>query len=138
MSPDVAIITLAPVVLWVCAFVALSQGRRARGWRQSVADRMIRARRRGDAPTPASRPIEVIAADLRRLGRQYHSLQPNASFIRGEAIRGSYDRALGDYCDALAIPHLLGVLVNGLECDAERQRVERVIAAYADLPPRAA
>jgi hypothetical protein len=77
---------------------------------------------------PAQRPIEAIAADLRRLGGRFYSLPPHASFAKVEAVRGAYDRALAECCSALGVAQLLGVLADGPELDAERQRVEDQLA----------
>ena len=81
--------------------------------------------RRHDVPLePQSRPIEAVVADLRRLGRRFHDLDPRASFIKTEAVRSAYDRVLAECCATLELPHLLGVLTPGRERDAERRRVE--------------
>ena len=77
---------------------------------------------------PVHRPIEAIAADLRRLGGRFYSLPPHASFAKVEAVRGAYDRALSECCSALGVAQLLGVLPDGPELDAERQRVEDQLA----------
>jgi hypothetical protein len=77
---------------------------------------------------PAGRPIEVIAADLRRLGTRYRALHPNAPFTKVEAVRGAYDKVLGECCVTLGRTHLLGVLAPGRELDIERERVEDLIA----------
>jgi hypothetical protein len=84
--------------------------------------------RRRPRDMPVGRPIEAIAADLRRLGGRFHTLPPHASFAKVEAVRGAYDRALAECCDALGLTHLLGVLPAGAELDAERERVEEQLA----------
>ena len=93
------------------------RGEPARDWLTT------RWRHRG-GPQPQGRPIEAIAADLHRLGIRFHGLDPHASFAKTEAVRGAYDRALGECCAALGLTHLLGVLPAGPELDAERERVE--------------
>jgi hypothetical protein len=77
---------------------------------------------------PDGRPIEAIAADLRRLGAHYQRLHPHAPFAKVEAVRSAYDKALGECCTALGRPHLLGVLVPGRELNVERERVEDLLA----------
>ena len=47
-------------------------------------------------PEPDGRPIEAIAADLHRLGRRFHTLDPHTSFAKVEAVRGAYDRTLAE------------------------------------------
>jgi hypothetical protein len=84
---------------------------------------MLRRRHRRP-PEPESRPIEAIAADLRRLGGRFHTLDPRTPFVKVEAIRGAYDHILTECCAALDVTHLLGVLAPGPELDAERERVE--------------
>jgi hypothetical protein len=92
---------------------------------------MIRGRwrRRGgrDVREPGGRPIEEIARDARRLGRQLQHADDGRSAARIGVIRRSYDDVLGEGCAALAVPELLGVLPDGPELDAERRRVEVVL-----------
>ena len=90
------------------------------------------------APAPEGRPIEAIAADLRRLGGRFHSLDPRTSFAKVEAVRCAYDRSLAEACGALGITHLLGVLPAGPELDAERERVEEELAGCGVRFPHAA
>ncbi len=89
-------------------------------------------------PEPDVRPIEAIAADLHRLGRRFHTLDPRTSFAKVEAVRGAYDRTLAECCTALGITHLLGVLPAGPELDVERERVEDQLAGCGVRFPHAA
>jgi len=75
-------------------------------------------------PKPRGRPIELIARDAYRLGRQFRHLPPGVSFARFEARRLAYDEVLAEACLALGVEHLLGVLPPGTDLDRERQRVE--------------
>jgi hypothetical protein len=100
-------------------------GKRGEPMRDWVA---LHTRYRKAAQAPDARPIEVIAADLRRLGRRFHALDPHASHTKVEAVRTGYDRALAECCTALGITQLLGVLPDGPELDAERVRVEGLLA----------
>jgi hypothetical protein len=84
--------------------------------------------RRQQPLQPEGRPIEAIAADVRRLCARYHGLDPRASYVKVEATRWAYDRVLGECCTALGRTHLLGVLSGGPELSAERERVEDVLA----------
>jgi hypothetical protein len=89
-------------------------------------------------PEPEGRPIEVIAAHVRRLCARYHELDPRTPFVKVEAVRGAYDKVLGECCAALGRPHLLGVLRAGNELDAERERVEELLAEAGVSLPHAA
>jgi hypothetical protein len=85
--------------------------------------------------SPAGRPIEQIAEDARRLGGQLQHPQDGRSCVRVGAIRLSYDRVLGEACQAVGASHLLGVLVesDGVELDTERRRVEILLTAAGVL-----
>jgi hypothetical protein len=82
---------------------------------------------RRQQPVPEGRPIEAIVADLRRLCRRYHALDPRTPFVKVEAVRGAYDKVLGECCAALGRTHLLDVLRDARELDAERERVEDLV-----------
>jgi hypothetical protein len=94
--------------------------------------------RRRPGPAPRGRPIEAIAADLRRLGRRFHSLDPRTPFVKVEAVRCAYDHKLSECCAALGLTHLLEVLPDGRELDGERQRVEELLAGSGVRLPHAA
>jgi len=53
-------------------------------------------------------------------------------------VQGAYDRTLTECCAALGITHLLGVLIDGPERDAERGRVEEQLAGCGVRLPHAA
>ena len=89
-------------------------------------------------PEPEGRPIEVIAAHVRRLCARYYGLDPRTPFVKVEAVRSAYDKVLGECCTALGRPHLLGVLQAGNELDAERERVEELLADAGVRLPHAA
>jgi hypothetical protein len=79
-------------------------------------------------PQPEGRPIEAIAADVRRLCARYHGLDPRSSYVKVEATRWAYDRVLGECCARLGRAHLLDVLSAGAELNAERERVEELLS----------
>jgi hypothetical protein len=83
-----------------------------------------RSRGVGPARTPPRRPIEQVARDLRRLGRQFRNPLPGTSYVKVQAARYAYDRALAEAGDALGVDHLMRVLEPGHELDAERDRLE--------------
>jgi hypothetical protein len=114
------VLTLSALVYLVSAPDFVVMGRCARWVRRHV-------RRQRQQPT--GRPIEQIAVDARRLGRQLRHADDGRSRLRIDAIRRAYDDVLGEGCRALGFSHLLGVLTEGAELDAERRRVEVVLLA---------
>jgi len=135
MAPVLAVLLVATVVLSALAYgFGLLLGRRGEPVRERIAARLGRR----PAPMPEGRPIEVIAADLRRLGVRFHGLDPHASFAKVAAVQGAYDRTLSECCAALGLTHLLGVLTGGPELDAERRRVEEQLAGCGVRLPHAA
>lgn len=80
-------------------------------------------------PEPLGRPIESIARDVRRLGQRFRRAPAGQSFARFEGLRRAYDAVLAEGCRAMGIPDLLSDLPPGIERDAERLRVEYLLAA---------
>ena len=76
---------------------------------------------------PAGRPLELIAAEARRLGQRANYPPRGTSRAKVVALRYAYDHVLTEACAALEIEHLLGVLPPGDELDAERSRVESLL-----------
>ena len=76
---------------------------------------------------PEVRPIEVLGAEMHRLGCRFHTLPPHASFAKQTAIRTAYDHVLAECCTALDREHLLEVLPPGQALDDERRRVELLL-----------
>ncbi len=135
MAPVFAAFLVVAALLCVAAYgLGMAMGKRGEPMRNRLTTRW--RHRRG--PQPQSRPIEAIAADLHRLGNRFHGLDPHASFAKTEAVRGAYDRALGECCAALGLTHLLGVLPAGPELDAERERVELQLTDSGVRLPHAA
>lgn len=75
------------------------------------------------APHPRGRPIEQLAADLRRL-RTAVAHDHHRSATHQLANRVAYDQLLMQACDMLDVPHDLGKGTVGPERDIERIRVE--------------
>ena len=117
------------VLLLVAVVVATALGRERLGrlWRASgrAADRVRTLRT--PPPTTVARPIEAIAQDVQRLGMRFRAA-PGASFAKFEGRRQAYEVVLVEACRALEVEHLLEVLPPGAELDAERQRVESMLA----------
>jgi hypothetical protein len=90
---------------------------------------LVRLGRRRPPPVEvAGRPIEDIACDVRRLARRYRCPQAGTRFAKLEGCRRAYDAVLVEACAALDVVTLLGVLPPGSELDAERLRVEEMLA----------
>src|SRR5512141_2547619 len=106
------VLCLFALVTWVSdpQFDRIGRARNGiRGW--------WRHRRGGDLGEPRGRPIEEIALDARRLGRQLQHANDGRSAARIAAIRHSYDDVLAEGCAALGVAELLGVLAEGPELD---------------------
>ena len=73
---------------------------------------------------PAGPPLEVIAADLRRLSEGMQALPPHASLARRDAALLAYDDALTAACRALGVDERLSAMPLGRARDAERLRIE--------------
>jgi len=124
------------VAILVTADVAAeSIWRGARRWLRGIrARRSARrlARRAGlstPAPDakPAGPPIEQIAADLRRLGRQRIGVATRSP-VWFAAVQRAYDDRLSLACLELEIPQHLREL-TGIDLEIERVRIEGELAA---------
>ncbi|WP_439660172.1 hypothetical protein ACSHWB_00900 [Lentzea sp. HUAS TT2] len=73
---------------------------------------------------PEHRPIERIAADLRRVRRVRARFEPGESAIKKIGARQAYDALLIQACSALDVEHRLLVLPEGMDREIERLRVE--------------
>ncbi|WP_434441880.1 hypothetical protein [Lentzea sp. E54] len=73
---------------------------------------------------PDHRPIERIAADLRRVRRLRARFEPGASAAKKIGARQAYDALLVQACDALGVEHRLLSLPEGMDREIERLRVE--------------
>jgi hypothetical protein len=92
-------------------------------------------RRAPAVPPPAPvRPLPRLARDVDRLACAFH--REGLRFAKYEGVRLAYDRALGELCDVLEVPHLLAVLAAGPELDVERARVECLLRPLGWLPGR--
>jgi hypothetical protein len=76
---------------------------------------------------PAGPPIEQIAADLRRLGRQRIGVATRSP-VWFAAVQRAYDDRLSLACLELEIPQHLGEL-TGIDQEIERVRIEGELAA---------
>lgn len=80
-------------------------------------------RRHQPAPEPLCRPIQVVAADLRRLSRQLALVPAGAPLVRWQALWAAYDDVLREAAAQLGVPHELADTPCGLARDLERLRL---------------
>ena len=74
-------------------------------------------------PVTARRPVEKVAADLRRLARELATVPAGATFVRWRALQSAYDSVLTEAAELLEVPHALDDLPMGTPRDIERLRV---------------
>jgi hypothetical protein len=72
---------------------------------------------------PAHRPIQVVAADLRRLSRQLALVPAGAPLVRWRALWFAYDAVLTEAAELLEVAHDLPGTPVGIARDIERLRV---------------
>jgi hypothetical protein len=98
----------------------------------TVADRRLNSvapkhrfvhRRPAPPPEPVRRPLQVVAADLRRLSRQLALVPAGASLVRWKALWAAYDDVLIEAADLLEVPHELPDAPPGMARDLERLRL---------------
>jgi hypothetical protein len=86
-------------------------------------------RRRTDPVPPPRRPIEVVAADLRRLACQLERVPAGAPMARRRGLQAAYDDVLVEAALQLAVPHALTGSPDGRSRDAERLRLQAAVSA---------
>ena len=80
--------------------------------------------RRVVGPTSRRRPVEAVAADIRRLARELAAVPAGAPYVRWQALQNAFDRVLVEAAELLEVPHDLADLpVMGTARDIERLRV---------------
>ncbi|PRY49246.1 hypothetical protein LY71_10620 [Geodermatophilus tzadiensis] len=91
----------------------------------------LRARRRArgldQPPEPVHRPVEQVAADLRRLARELDRVPAGSPAVRRRGFQAAYDDVLTEAAGQLAVPHALAGLPPGPARDVERLRVETAL-----------
>ncbi|MCA0144648.1 hypothetical protein [Blastococcus sp. LR1] len=80
-------------------------------------------------PVPAVRPLENVAADLRRLGRQVEFAPAGVPMARRRAVRAAYDDVLTEAAGILGVSTSLPELEEGRRRDVERLRVTASLRA---------
>jgi hypothetical protein len=87
-----------------------------------------RARGRDLPPEPVHRPVEAVAADLRRLAHQLDVVPAGSPQVRRRGFQAAYDDVLCEAAAQFAIPTTLRGLPPGFPRDVERLRVETALA----------
>jgi hypothetical protein len=99
--------------------------------------RRLRERRRAARnPDPGRRPLQVVAADVRRLGRSLTVVPAGAPMVRRRALAAAYDDVLAEAALLLEVPHDLSTTREGPARDVERLRLLAALEA-AGLAVRA-
>ncbi|AXB43534.1 hypothetical protein [Amycolatopsis albispora] len=86
--------------------------------------RLVRQRFFPPPPVPAHPPVQVLAADLRRVHRLLAAYGPGTPAARRTGTRQAYDALLAEACAVLEVPHRLDALPEGMDREIERLRVE--------------
>lgn len=113
-------LTLAPVAVWA----VLLHG-------DGLARALLRRfpRRRGTAVVPTGRPLQDVAADLRRLYPAVHTPVPGTRMAKQRGVVLAYDEHLVVASTALEVPtSLLQLPPGGVDREIERLRVEHALA----------
>jgi len=89
--------------------------------------RCIDRRREARQPRTNRRPIQVVAADVRRLARQLSLVPAGAPMARRRALAAAYDDVLIEAAVLLEIPHLMRTIPDGRARDVERLRLQAAL-----------
>lgn len=85
------------------------------------------ARRDARRQQTLRRPLQVVAADLRRLARQLALVPAGASMVRRQALQAAYDDVLLEAAAMLEVPSRLPEIPPGRAKDLERMRVQSAL-----------
>ncbi len=75
------------------------------------------------------RPLQVVAADVRRLRRQLTLVPAGAPMARRRALQAAFDDVLTEAAGMLAVPHTLATELPGRARDVERLRLIAALEA---------
>lgn len=90
----------------------------------------VRDRRRSARdPSLGRRPIQVVAADVRRLDRSLALVPAGAPMVRRRALIAAYDDVLVEAALLLDVPHVLRTTPEGRARDVERLRLLAALGA---------
>jgi hypothetical protein len=116
------------VLFWVelpmldrCLGGRVSRGRLRRALRRPRYP--LRGNRARSPAAPTARPIQEIAADLRRLSRQLALVPAGAPLVRWRALWAAYDSVLMEAAAQLEVTHTLPGTPVGMARDIERLRM---------------
>jgi hypothetical protein len=85
---------------------------------------------RPEQPVTYHRPVERLAADLRRLSTAMAGIRPGTPYLRRVALLGAYEDTLIEASRALGVAEsLAGLPRGGLDRELERMRVEAALEA---------
>ncbi|SDF28959.1 hypothetical protein SAMN05660662_1735 [Blastococcus aurantiacus] len=93
-----------------------------------LAERAARRRAR-HAPPLDRRPLQAVAADVRRLRRQLALVPAGAPMARRRALQAAYDDVLTEAARMLGVPHALATGPPGRARDVERLRLLAALQA---------
>jgi len=117
----VAAVHLAPVLGVVGALaVGLTLLER---WLSGRPSRRRSGRAHHTASEPVRRPLQVVAADVRRLSRQLALVPSGAPLVRWQALWAAYDGVLMEAAEQLEVAHELSSAPVGMSRDLERLRL---------------
>jgi hypothetical protein len=85
--------------------------------------RQWQRRRAQRHPVPQRRPLQVVAADVRRLGRQIALVPAGAPMARRRALAAAYEDVLIEAAELLDVPNDLRTAPAGPIHEAERLRL---------------
>ncbi|MGY2064588.1 hypothetical protein [Blastococcus sp. SYSU DS0619] len=80
-------------------------------------------RRAARHPAPSARSLQLVAADLRRLGRQVAVVPAGAPMVRRRAVQAAYDDVLLEAAAMLGEPSELAALREDRAREIERLRL---------------
>ncbi|MGY1812889.1 hypothetical protein [Blastococcus sp. SYSU D00820] len=83
--------------------------------------------RRRAVPATDRRPVQQVAADLRRLARQLALVPTGAPQARRRGLQAAYDDVLVEAALLLDVPHALATTPPGRARDVERLRLETAL-----------
>jgi hypothetical protein len=97
---------------------------------------VVRQRERARDPGPVRRPLQVVAADVRRLARQLALVPAGAPMVRRRALVAAFEDVLVEAALLLDVPNELRSMPVGSARDLERLRLLAALEA-AGLAVRA-
>ena len=89
--------------------------------------RLRRPMRRRREPLTTHRPLQQVAADLRRLSRQLTLVPAGAPQARRRGLQAAYDDVLVEAAALLDVPHAMRDSREGMARDVERLRLQAAL-----------